>query len=239
MFESQRAALVTAMVNRWLRRSRLSWRGLPVPAGPPAAHWEGPDPDRILLFGSGIAVGYGATTHHLALAGQIARQVSDITHRGVQVDVVAGESLSTQDVLNHLTVRRLRELDAIITTPGSLEHMLLLPVSVWRDGITEQLDHFAANAPASLRVIFVAIPEVSRIFPVPWLLGLLADRSARALNRELQRLCASRPYVEFVPFVPTERAGRTGTGRTYEQWAALIAPSVATALNDHQKVSTG
>ncbi len=237
MFETLRRAVITPMVDRWLRTSQASWRTLSTPAGPPVAHSEGPDPDRVLLLGSGIAMGYGMTSHDLALAGQIARKISDLTLRGVQVDVIAGENLTVENVLKNLTVARLREFDVIITTPGELDKLLLLPVSTWRSSIEYLLDHFSTNAPASLRVLFVAVPEVSKIVRMPALLGWLADRSARHLNRALEQSCAGRAYAEFVPFRPTEFSGRSGTGRTYEQWAGLIAPSVATALNAHQKVA--
>ena len=229
MFETVRAALVT----RWLAGSRRSWQSLPVPSGPPAAYRDGPDPDRVLLFGSGIAMGYGVGSHDLALAGQIAHRVSDLTRRGVRVDVVAAESLSSQDVLDHLTVSRLRALDAVILTPGSLAHVILMPVARWRQVIEEQLDHFAASAPASLRVVFVAVPEISQILVAPRLLGYLGDRSARTLNRELERLCAARDYVTFVPFLPLKRTDLAETGDAYREWAGLIAPAVATALDEH------
>ena len=235
MFETVRAALVA----RWLAGSRGSWQSLPVPSGPPAAYRDGPDPDRILLFGSGIAMGYGVGSHDLALAGQIAHRVSDLTGRGVRVDVVAAESLSSQDVLDHLTVSRLRALDAVILTPGSLEHIILMPVAQWRQGIEEQLDHFAANAPASLRVVFVAVPEISQILAVPRLLAYVGDRSARVLNRELERLCAERDYVEFIPFLPLHPTDLTATDSAYREWAGLIAPTVAMALDEHHhRVST-
>jgi len=237
MFETFRTTVITPIVERWLASSRTSWRTLPVPSGPPVAHSEGPDPDRILLFGSGIAMGYGMKTHDLALAGQIARQVSDITMRGVQVDVITGEHFTVDNALNNLTISRLRELDVIIATPGTLEKLLLMPLSTWRTRVEFLLDHFAVNAPASLRVLFVAVPEISMVVRMPRLLGWVADRSARSLNRVLEASCAARPYVEFIPFRPTERSGRDGTGRTYQQWASLIAPSVAVALNEHQKVS--
>jgi hypothetical protein len=237
MLEALRTAVVTPLVERWHLSSRSSWRSLPVPSGPPVASSEGPDPDRILLFGSGISMGYGMKTHELALAGQIARQVSDITLRGVQVDVVTGEHLTVESALKSLATSRLRELDVIIATPGNLEKLLLMPMPAWRTRIDHLLDHFSANAPASLRVLFVAVPEVSKVVRMPWLLGKLADRSARNLNRVLEASCAARPYADFVQFRPTERAGRDGTGRTYAYFASLIAPSVARALDAHQKVS--
>jgi hypothetical protein len=237
MSEAVRKTLVSLFVERWLATSNNSWRTLPTPSGPPVAHSDGPDPDRVLLFGSGISMGYGMKTHDLALAGQLARQVSDLTGRGVRVDVVTGENLTVENALKNLTVARLRELDVVIATPGTLEKLLLMPVSTWRARVDYLLDHFAANAPASLRVLFVGVPEVSRIVRMPRLLGFLAARSALALNRSLEAACAPRPYVEYIPFQPTERTGRDGTGRTYELWASLIAPSVAEALNEHQKVA--
>src|SRR4051812_19821667 len=125
MSEAVRKTLVSLFVERWLATSDNSWRTLPTPSGPPVAHSDGPDPDRILLFGSGISMGYGMTTHDLALAGQLARQVSERTGRGVQVDVVAGEDLTVENALKNLTVARLRELDVVIATPGTLEKLLL------------------------------------------------------------------------------------------------------------------
>jgi hypothetical protein len=237
MFEAFRTAFVTPMVKRWLRTSGASWQTLPVPSGPPVVHAAGPDPDRILLVGAGISMGYGMTSHDVALAGQIARQVSEITMRGVRVDIVVGEDLTVEAARKNLSTRRLRELDVIIATPGTLDKLLLLPVAAWRKRIEYLLEHFSTHAPASLRVLFVAVPEVSKIVRMPRLLGLLADRSARSLNRALEASCAARPYAEFVEFRPTERAGRNGTGRTYEQWAGLIAPTAARALDEHHKVS--
>ncbi|CAN5151322.1 hypothetical protein BH09ACT5_BH09ACT5_07860 [soil metagenome] len=237
MFESIRSAIVRPAAERWLRRSRTSWRTLPLPTGPAAARTDGPDPDRILLFGSGIAMGYGVKSHDLALAGQLARQVSDLTRRGVQIDVVASEHTTVENALNSLSTSRLRELDAIVATPGGLERLLLMPVSIWRRRVESLLDQFSASAPASLRVLFVAVPELSKVVRMPWLLGTLADASARALNRALEAACAARPFAEFVPFRPVQQAGREGTGRTYSHWASLIAPSVARALDAHARAS--
>ena len=93
------------------------------------------------------------------------------------------------------------------------------------------------NAPASLNVLFVAVPEMSTIIRMPGLLAWIADRSARKLNRALAASCANRPYARFIPFHPAEPAGREGTGRTYRQWGALIAPAVAEALDEHQRAS--
>ncbi|MBX3099733.1 MAG: hypothetical protein KF761_09145 [Salinibacterium sp.] len=238
MFESLRTTVVAPLAERWLAWSRASWRTLPLPSGSQFVHAEGPDPDRILLIGAGIGMGYGMESHDDALAGQIARQVSELTGRGVQVDVVVGERLTVEVALDNLSVTRLRELDVVLTTSGSLDRLLLLPMSVWARRTELFLNHFAKNAPASLRVLVVGIPELSKVVRVPPLLGVLADHWVRKLNCVLEMSCASRPYAQFIPFQPTEISGRDGTGRTYRNWAGLIAPSVAAAVQQHHQVVT-
>ena len=238
MFESLRTAVVAPLVERWLARSRASWRNLPLPSGQQIVQTAGPDPDRILLIGAGIAMGYGMKSHDEALAGEIARQVSELTQHGTQVDVVVGERLTVEVALKNLSVSRLRELDVVITTSGSLDRLLLLPMSVWAGRTELFLNHFAKNAPASLRVLVVGVPEISKVVKVPWLFSELADRWARKLNRVLEMSCATRPYAQFIPFQPTELSGRDGTGRTYRNWAGLIAPSVAAAVQQHHQVVT-
>lgn len=235
MFETLRAAIIRVVARRWLRTSAASWEKLGLPSDEPVVTSPGPDPDRILLFGAGISMGYGVDTHERALPGQLARQVAAITHRGVRVDVVAGENLTVETALEHLRVGRLRELDVVIATPGNLEKLLLLPASAWRARVEYLLDHFSTNAPASLRVLFVGMPELSRIVRMPLLLGRLADRSARHLNRALAESCSTRPYAQFVQFRPDEQTGRDGSGRPYELWASLIAPAVAAALDEHHE----
>lgn len=238
MFEAIRAAVISPWIRRWLLTAPTSWRTLSEPpSGPASAVVAGPDPDRILLIGAGIAMGYGTASHELALPGRIARQVSERTGRGVHIDVVASEDLTVDTALDVLTVARLREVDVIITTPGTLESLLLMPGPTWRERVEYLLDHFSLNAPASLRVLCVAAPEMSKVVRMPRLLGWLIDRSARRLNSALEASCADRTYAQFVPFRPTERAGRDGTGRTYELWATLLAPSVAAALQENQTVS--
>lgn len=239
MFDALRIAVISPWIERWLLTAPTSWRTLSEPDGGPAsAVAVGPDPDRILLIGAGIAMGYGTASHDLALPGRIARQVSERTGRGVRIDVVASEDLTVDSALEILTVARLREVDVIITTPGTLESLLLMPGSTWRSRVEYLLDHFSANAPASLQVLCVAAPEMSKIVRMPRLLGWLTDFSARRLNAALEAACTGRPNVQFVPFRPTERAGRGGTGRTYERWATLLAPFVANALEENQTVSS-
>ncbi len=233
MREPLRRALVRPAVQAWLASSTASWRRLPTPTGKPTVSVAGPDPDRLLLVGSGIAVGYGAKSHDLALAGQLARLVSERTGRGVTVDAVVTEEMTGHDVRDLLSRKWLSSVDAVIATPGGLETLLLHPARAWRRQIESLLDHIRDHAPASLHIFIIGVPLLPTIVPMPPVLGFLSHYSARRINRELSKVCASRQHTTFVPFVPTEVAGRTGTGRTYRLWAELIAPAVSARLEPH------
>lgn len=232
MLERLRDVVVRPLVTGWLATSEYSWRALPRPEGSATVQVAGPDPDRVLLAGSGIAMGYGVRSHDLALAGQLARQLAGLTGRGAQVEVVAREPMLAIDAVAALTPKRLRQLDAIVMTPGGFEDLLLLPATAWRRDVDAVLDHLASAAPASLHAFVVSVPPLPKIVRMPVVMGWLASLTTLSLNRQLRRACDSRPTVTFVPFSPSERAGRGGTGRTYLTWASLIAPSVAATLDE-------
>lgn len=230
MHESLRRAFVLPPLRSWLKSSVHSWRSLPRPTGKQSASAPGLNPDRVLLVGSGIAVGYGASTHDLALAGQLARELSRLTGRGAHVDVIVRDEMTGNDVRNSLDGKWLRSVDTIVATPGGPETLLLHSPRAWRKQIDGLLDYITSHAPASLHVFIVGVPPLSTLVPLPRWLATLAERSTRGINAELSLACASRRNVSFVPFKPAERAGRTGTGRTYLHWAELIAPLVAGQL---------
>lgn len=232
--EKLRDVFVRPAVLRWLETSDSSWRTLPVPTGAVLSKAPGENPDRVLLAGSGIAVGYGMASHDQALGGQLARQLSAITGRGAEVETLTDIDLDGAALCAALDARKLSALDAIVTTPGDVERLLLLPPRAFRRGIEMVLDHIAEHGPASLQTFLIGIPPLPGIIRMPRILGWLVRWSAASLNRQLQLACAARANSSFIPFAPTEPVGRTGTGRTYSNWAQLIAPHVSTGLEGHE-----
>lgn len=57
MFRSITHLLVAPLIASWLRTSTHSWRLLPTPGGESRAFAAGPNADRLLLAGSGVARG--------------------------------------------------------------------------------------------------------------------------------------------------------------------------------------
>jgi hypothetical protein len=233
MLEPFRRLLLRPIARAWLASSAESWHTLPRPQGTTIARADGSNPDRLLLIGSGISVGYGTTSHDFALAGQLARELSGRTGRGAEVDVLVTEDMSARDVRRVLNRKLMLRVDSIVATLGGMETLFMHSARAWRRETESLLDYIHEHAPASLQVFVVAVPDLPSIVRMPRLIGLLAARSALRINAQLELACAGRANATFVPFEPDEFAGRTGTGRTYQRWAEMIAPLVSASLDPH------
>lgn len=224
--------LVRPLVRVWLVSSAESWRALPRPTDSPEVRVAGPTPDRILLLGAGIGVGYNVLSHQLGLGGRLARVLTAQTGRGTEIDIVADPDMTipaAEQVLERLEVGR---FDAMLFTLGGLEALELMPRALWRKQLVSLLDRIERTAPASLQVLLVGAPDIPSINEIPRVLAKAVTRRAGILNDETRAVIVGRPHCWFVDFDPKPgyMASRSGR-RTYVEWAELIAPQVVAALN--------
>ena len=206
---------------------------LPTPIDQPHAHASGPDPDRVLLYGSGPAVGYGVLSHALAMPGQLARQISTTTGRGVDLDVIADTGLLIETALDPLKSVELWRYDAIMTTVGTNDALILIPLEQWRDRVTAFIEYLVENSGIGARIYVVAVPLISAIDVFAGMTGWMAERHANRMNQETRRICAQYAQVTYVPFSPLVRADftRYRSASTYQQWASLLgAPLISDFL---------
>jgi hypothetical protein len=203
----------------------------------PHVHAPGADPDRVLLFGSGPAVGYGVLSNELALPGHLARQLSAITARGVDIDVVADPEVTIQGSLGLLREVNLWRYDAILLTIGVNNALLLTSAKVWRTAVRELLLHVSEHVPRRTRVLVVAVPPIRAIDSFTRLSGWIADQHAVVLNRETRRIVANFPHITFVPFSPLATADdiRFRSAATYQKWATLIATPLSEQLAEEPR----
>lgn len=206
---------------------------LPRPLDTPHAHASGADPDRVLIFGSGPAVGYGVLSHDLALPGQLARQISTASGRGVDIDVIADIDLVIQNALEPLASVELWRYDSIVLSIGTNNSLLLTSVSVWNRHLAAILDYLDENTATGTGVYLVAIPPISSIDVTAGYIGRVAERHAHRLNTESRRIAARYSAVTFVPFSPLVKADftRYRSAATYQQWASVIAAPLIKDLN--------
>lgn len=226
------ARLTRPAIERWLASADQSWRNLAVPPAEDTQHARGSDADRLLLIGSGLAVGYGHTSHDDALAGQLARQISALTGRGSRVDVVTAPNMSAANMVEILDAQRLDGLDAIIAMPLGIESLFIISRSRWRRHLRDLLDHISAAAPRSVQLYLVAVPKVAELSDLPRGIAALSRRAHRRLNVDLERFCGAHPQATFVPLGVVERADKDSSAQMYSNLAGVIAPYVARGLSD-------
>jgi hypothetical protein len=220
--------LLDPIVLVWRALSPSSWRGLPTPSGEPVTRAGGPDPDRLLLVGGGIAVGYGVLTHDLGLAGRLAGRLRALTGRGAHVDILAGPNEEMSGAPALLGTVNLAGYDAIVATYGGSESARLLAPTRWRLQLATMLDYVERTAPLRLHVFVVAVPLIAGI-PGVW--GRQTERRTIQFNEQSQLECENRSRASFVSMalLPTHVQEPMNRG-TYDEWAGIIAPQLVEVL---------
>jgi GAF domain-containing protein len=227
-----RHAIATGVANLWLATSSQSWRILPRPDGGTLVHADGPDPDRVLLVGAGIAVGYGVVTHNLGLAGHLARNLSHLTGRGASVQVIASSYTDCAVAREVLARTDLSRYDAITLTLGGFEAFTLMPPHRWRRELTSVLDQIAASAPTTTRVCVVGLMSAAKVARIPRWMQAAMQRHVERLDAVSRELCANRPFAAFTDFDPKPPGETIVIARaTYAEWGGLIAPTLARQLD--------
>jgi hypothetical protein len=220
-------------MRSWIRGVIRGLAGVPRPTDDPRVHASGVDSDRILLFGSGLTMGWGVLSHDLALPGSLARAVSSLTGRGSDVDVVAGGEFRVATAVRELATVNLGRYDAVVLTLGLNESVVLSPVSAWRQDLDALLAFVAESTPPHTPIFVVGIQRMTEITQYDRLVGSINAHHRRALNRVSAALAAHREDVTFIPFDPPPRAQPTRyrTTAEYRQDGRFLAERIAPALD--------
>jgi len=205
---------------------------LPRPSSAPNVHAMGSNPDRLLLLGTAAASSVGVASHELGLGGQLARRISALTGRGVDMDVLGRQNLTVADTIDMLGSLDLARYDAVILMLGAREASGMQPVSLWSRGLDRLFATLAELAPASLHTFMVQILDVPQFVDLPAVLAGRVTRQIVRLNASTQSASRARTRTSFVPFAPkrTARIPSAGAVATFESWAELLAPHIAFGL---------
>jgi hypothetical protein len=225
--------LVASAMRAWHGRLPSRWPGVTRPVDAPQAHAPGGDPDRVLVFGSGPAVGWGVRTHELALPGQLARQLSAATGRGSDVDLLASPFLPIAAAADALQDRRLWRYDTVVVAVGSDDAVRFLPLDEWERKLSALLRLLLSSSSASTRIVVTGVPPVTGMPRFASPLAGAMDFHARRMNRVTRRVCQSLPRLFYVG-LPAPAPGFAdrprGCAEAYEEWARLLVPEVTLPL---------
>jgi hypothetical protein len=225
-------ATLLPLMRGWVAGARENTALLPRPRGVPQVHAEGRDADRILLIGSGAAVGFGVFSYDLSLGGMLARALSNCTDRGVDVDIIARAGMTASSALDRLEALPLWRYEAVVVAVGLNEALDLASLNAWRRTIGQLLDHLTVHTTPGTAVIVLGVPPMHSMPTALGPMGLIAQGHAAKLDRISSELTEERPRARFVslnePVIPRQRD--VPAGEDYRVAADVIAEIMAPAL---------
>ena len=227
-----RWALVPVM-TAWAARTGASLGHVPRPTDAPQARSAGVDSDRVLVFGSGPAVGWGVLSHDLALPGSLARALSARTGRGVDVEALFSPQTTARSAVADLDDRELGRYDAIVVTLGGNDALTLTSVRAWRRELSAFLRLLVRTSGRSTQVFMLGVQPIRSVPGFGGPFGTIADRHAAVLNEATAVMCRALPRTTFVPLTarPGVAADRFRTAEDYRHWAGILAATMAGPLD--------
>lgn len=221
------------VMRAFVAAQTLAYNLVPRPMDAPQAHSPGTDSDRILIFGSGAAVGWGVLSHDLALPGALARALSARSGRGVDVDVVASPSITVSTAVRELAGLRLWRFDAIVVTLGARDATNLMSIRVWRRELSALLQLLERDSSRTTHIFVLATQPIRSLPAFNSPLGSVAARHALALDRATAEVCSTLRRTTLVAMTAavTEVPERYRSSAAYRDWAELLADSMAAILD--------
>ncbi len=199
------------------------------PYDEPRAHRGAGDCDRILIFGRGLALGWGVLSHEISLTGSLAQALSERTGRGAEVTTVADAKITVRSAIEWLTALRLERYDAIVITFGDKGATTTAPTRRWA-GYMRALLRFVEDHNRRTAQVFVLGIQPVRALPVfDALLGDMTELHDRAINAVTVRICKELPRTTFVPLTaaPHSKPGRFPAAADYRRWGEQLADQMA------------
>lgn len=205
---------------------------IPRPTDLPHSDAGGPASDRVLIFGSGPAVGWGVLSHDLALPGALARALSARTGRGADVDVVADPTLTMANASERLAALKLWRYDAIVIVVGINDALRLTSPKRWEQRLLATLESIHAGTSRDARVFIVGVQPIRSIPLYDDVFGSIASSHAEALNAVTCRVCTNDGRAALIPLPPAIREdGRYRSMEAYQAWGTAIADGMAIVID--------
>ncbi|WP_165068399.1 GAF domain-containing protein [Marisediminicola senii] len=198
----------------------------------PRVHAPGPDPDRILILGDGPATGRGVVTYDLALPGALARRLTALTGRGVDIEVRVDSEMTASACIEEIGSMDLSRFDAIIVSVGPVEALRFVPVRRWVLDLTALLDRIDRDRAPGVVTFLLGIPAYAAHRRFPDYLAQATDRRVAKLNSVARAVVAQRRSSAFVPMKRTTSLESADSNR-YVDLANLVASHVQRALPAH------
>ncbi|WP_423921885.1 hypothetical protein ACPEEZ_01645 [Frigoribacterium sp. 2-23] len=209
------------------------------PVDAPLGHASGLDPDRVLVFGNGTAVGYGVRSHDLAVPGQLARELATLTDRGADVHLLARPDITLANAIEVIGGEYLLPYDVVVAVIGASDAYQLISIESWRRQMDALITHIVRATSESTPIVVVGVAPISSIPFFGTKGGGIVDRWTQRLNVETRRLVIGRDRVHYLapPDISSVEVGpedrhRYRSPQHYRVWAAAVARRLAPLLDE-------
>lgn len=221
--------ILRAIVAAWSMAEDQSAQ--PRPDDCPRVKIAGPTAVRVLLIGSGVAVGSGVFSHELALPGALARALATRTGRGAEVQVHANPFLTARSIRKAAEEFDLTGVDALVVSVGVNEALSLEPPAAWERSLARVVDVYRRQAAISGPIVLLGIPEVGSFY-LEGVAGRIVGRHAVRLNRGTFWSSHTMQRVNFVSLGGAEIEDRQVSRVCYEMWGNRVADELAGQLSN-------
>ena len=222
----------------WCSSADRSLRHVPRPSGPARGYAPGRDSLRALVFGAGPAIGWGVTTHDLALPGAFARALAAATGRGADIDLAADPDIFISGALQAILTMQLWRYDVIVIVLGVNDATHLTPLDTWQEKLDELLAGVEGATSTDTKVVVTGIQPIRSIPIFDSALGTIADQHATGMNEITEQACSGSERAAFASLtaILTVDAHRHREPAAYTHWADEIARVIPSGLNDMLRV---
>ena len=208
-------------------------RHVPSPRGRPTYRADSPDPDTVLLIGTGPTHGFGVTSHEQALTGQIAKETSKSTGRACSVDYIGDEMMNAGSARSWIGDHDLSLYDTVVVMLGLNDAVMLTPLDGWQRDVTTLVTDLTRRVHPTARIVLVGVQPVRSVTRFDNPFGSVADRHAARMNDITERIAAQHPSASYFRLPPGElQPGRPhGCETMYRKWGSVVADRVAPTLD--------
>jgi hypothetical protein len=187
----------------------------------------GLDPVRVLVFGGGLAVGYGVSTRGEALDGSLARRLSRATGRGAVIENRAVRHVGVHRAAQSIGPAGTRDFQVAVWCPSFAESVERLSLSSWRSELHAMIRRLRQEE--RIPLVLTQFPEPTGLHPV----ALVARPWIHRINRLIAAVadeCEGVSTVGTEPFVPDDAGAFTAGPAYFARVAERVAPAVAVAV---------
>lgn len=215
------------------RRLRRDTPRLPDAAQPWIGRVEGPDPLRLLVLGDSTAAGVGAATQDEALPGNLARELSARTGRGVQWRAAGRNGATARDLVSdYLDGATAEPFDVVFLSIGANDALGLRPRWAFARDIRTILTRLREVSPL---VLVSSLPAFFRFELLPNPLRWNLYLHSRSLEDAARAVVARTPGVHMSPPPPPYTEGFFATdlfhpsASGYRDWARFAVEDAVAA----------